>query len=147
MDTAEYRALVEGGVDTFTVEFHSDTKPAAKHASKRLRKVVTAVCMTGAQYRDLRVNKDTETGPLPWGTWLEGAEPFVIQHKGNDYARLYVIRHGVRAVYTVDGEVVTRDEYESYLTPSQRNAPRPNGGCITVKMSGVRLVGEPAFAH
>jgi len=147
MDTTDYLALVEGGIDTFTVEFHSDTKPAAKHASKRLRKVVTAVVMTGAEYKNLRVNKGIETGPLPWGTWMPDAEPFVVQHKGQDYARLYCIENGVRAVYTVDGEVVTRDEYESYLTPSQRSAKRPNGGCITVKMSGVRLVGEPAFAR
>ena len=145
MDTREYLELVEGGVGTFTVEFHSDTKPAAAHASRRLRKVVTAVCMTGTEYRNLRVNKDRETGELPWGTWMDGAEPFVIQHKGRDYARLYVIENGVRAVYTVDGEVVDRETYESYLTPSQRNAPRPNGGTITVKMDGVRSVGEPAF--
>jgi hypothetical protein len=146
MDTSEYLALVEGGTDHFTVEFHSDTKPAAAHKSKRLRKVVTAVVMTGASYADLRVNKGVETGPLPWGVWMDGAEPFVVQHKGNDYARLYVVEHGVKAIYTVDGEVVTRDEYNTYLTPSQVNASRPNGGCITVKMSGVRLVGEPAFA-
>jgi hypothetical protein len=146
MDTTEYLALVEGGTDHFTIEFHSDTKPAAAHKSKRLRKVVTAVCMTGASYANLRVNKGVETGPLPWGEWMDGAEPFVIQHKGNDYARLYVIENGVRAIYTVDGEVVHRDEYEALLTPSQRSAPRPKGGCITVKMDGIRLVGEPAFA-
>ncbi len=146
MDTTHYLDLVAGGTDHFTVEFHTDTKPAAAHKSKRLRKVVTAVCMTGADYANLRVNKDRETGALPWGVWMDGAEPFVIQHKGNDYARLYVMDHGVRAIYTVDGEVVTRDEYNGYLTPSQVNAPRPNGGTITVRMTGIRLVGEPAFA-
>ena len=145
MDTAEYLALVEGGIGTFTVEYHSDTKPAAAHASKRLRKVVSVLCMTGASYANLRVNKDKETGPLPWGSWMDGAEPFVIQHKGQDYARLYCVENGVRAIYTVDGEVVDRETYESFLTPSQRNAPRPVGGTITVKMGGIRLVGEPAF--
>ena len=147
MQTAEYLALVEGGIDTFTVEFHSDTKPAAAHKARRLRKVVTAVVMTGASYANLRVNKDRETGALPWGTWMPDAEPFVIQHKGQDYARLYVIENGVKAVYTVDGEVVDKDTYQSYLTPSQRGAARPNGGTITVKMDGIRLVGEPAFAR
>ena len=142
MDTKEYLALVEGGIDHFTVEFHSDTKPAAAHKARRLRKVVTAVCMTGASYADLRVNKDRETGPLPWGVWMDGAAPFVIQHKGQDYARLYVIDHGVTSIYTVDGEVVDRDTYNGYLTPSQANASRPNGGTITVKMSGIRLVGR-----
>ena len=145
MDTAEYLALVEGGIGNFTVEYHSDTKPAAAHASKRLRKVVSVLCMTGASFASLRANKDRETGPLPWGTWMDGAEPFVIQHKGKDYARLYCVENGVRAIYTVDGEVVDRETYESFLTPSQRNAPRPIGGTITVKMEGIRLVGEPAF--
>jgi hypothetical protein len=145
MNTEEYLRLVEGGIGTFTVEYHSDTKPAAAHRARNLRKVVSVLCMTGASYANLRVNKDRETGPLPWGVWMDGAEPFVIQHKGRDYARLYCVENGVRAVYTCDGEVVTRDEYESYLTPSQRNAPRPVGGTITVKMDGIRLVGEPAF--
>jgi hypothetical protein len=145
MDTQDYLDLVHGGVGTFTVEYHTDTKPAAAHRSRHLRKVVTCVAMTGASYANLRVNKDRETGPLPWGTWKQDAEPFVIEHKGNDYARLYCIENGVRAIYTVDGEVVDRDTYESFLTPSQRNAPRPVGGTITVKMEGIRLVGEPSF--
>jgi hypothetical protein len=147
MDTSTYLALVAGGVGTFTVEFHTDTKPAAAHKARRLRKVVTAVCMTGLDYANLRVNAGVETGALPWGEWMNGAEPFVIQHKGTDYARLYVIENGVKAVYTVDGEVVDKDTYQSYLTPSQRGAARPNGGTITVKMDGIRLVGEPAFAR
>lgn len=143
MDTAEYLALVEGGIDNFTIEFHSDPKPAAAHKAKRLRKVVTALCMTGAKYAELRVNRDRETGPLPWGEWH--IAPFVIEHKGQHYARLYVVDNGLRCVYTVDGEVVHRDEFNGYLTPSQANAGRPNGGTITVKMSGIRLVGEPSL--
>lgn len=143
MDTTEYLALVEGGVGTFTIEYHSDTRPAAAHRERRLRKVVTAICLTGLEYRNLRVNKGIETGPLPWGTWQ--TEPFVIEHKGQTYARLYCVENGVRAVYTCDGEVIDRSTYEGYLTPSQRSAPRPNGGCITVRMSGMRAVGEPSF--
>lgn len=147
MDTKDYMALVEGGLGHFTVEFHSDTKPAAAHKARRLRKIVTAVVMTGAEYANLRVNKGVVTGPLPWGVWAEGAEPFLIQHKGQDYARLYVVENGVSAVYTIDGEVVSRETYLSLLTPSQRDAKRPNGGTITVKMSGVRLVAEPSWSH
>ena len=99
--------------------------------------------MTGVEYANLRVNKERETGPLPWGTWK--VAPYVIEHKGQDYARLYCVDNSLRCVYTVDGEVVDRDTFNGYLTPSAANAPRPNGGTITVKMSGVRLVGEPSF--
>ena len=145
MDTTDYLALVEGGVGTFTVEFHSDPKPAAAHRERRLRKVTTALVMTGVEYANLHVNKSTETGPLPWGTWK--VAPYVIEHKGRDYARLYCVENGVRCVYTVDGEVVDRDTFNGFLTPSQANASRPRGGTITVKMEGVRLVGEPTFPH
>ena len=145
MLTSDYLALVHGGAGVFTVEFHTDTRLAAAHKARKLRKVVTAVCQTGLDYAALRVNKDRETGALPWGTWMDGAEPFIIQHKGQDYARLYVVENGVRAIYTVDGEVVDKATYESYLTPSQRSAPRPNGGTITVKVDGLRAVGEPSF--
>ncbi len=147
MDTQHYLDLVEGGVGNFSIEFHSDPKPAAKHASRRLRKVTTVLAMTGTEFRNLRENKDRETGSLPWGSWMPGAEPFVIQHRGRDYARLYCVDNSIRCIYTVDGEVVTRDEFNGYLTPSAANAKRPIGGCITVKMDGIRLVGEPAFNH
>jgi hypothetical protein len=143
VNTEDYLALVEGGVGHFTVEFHSDPKPAARHAARRLRKVSTAICMTGAEFSALRENKDRETGPLPWGTWK--VAPYVVEHRGQDYARLYVMDKGIRCIYTVDGEVVDRETFNGYLTPSAANASRPVGGCITVKMSGVRLVGEPAF--
>jgi hypothetical protein len=143
MDTQAYLDLVEGGAGHFTIEFHSDTKPAAKYSDRRLRKVTTALCMTGVEYENLRENKDRETGSLPWGTWK--VAPYVIEHRGQDYARLYCVDNGLRVIYTVDGEVVDRDTYLSYLTPSARNAKRPIGGTITVKMEGIRLVGEPSF--
>jgi len=38
---------------------------------------------------------------------------------------------------------VRRDKFLTYLTPSQRGAARPHAGCVTVKMDGVRLIGEP----
>jgi hypothetical protein len=144
MDTKDYLGLVEGGTEHFTVEFHSDPKPAAAHRARRLRKVSTALCMTGAKFADLRVNRGRETGPLPWGEWT--VAPYVIAHKGQEYARLYVVENGIRCIYTVDGEVVPRDEFQSYLTPSQRDAKRPLGGTITVKMSGLRAVGEPSLS-
>jgi hypothetical protein len=145
MDTQEYLDLVEGGVGNFTVEFHSDPKPAARHADKRLRKVTTALVMTGAEFSALRENKDRDTGPLPWGTWK--VAPYVVEHRGQDYARLYCVDNSLRCIYTVDGEVVDRETFNGYLTPSAAAAKRPVGGCITVKMEGIRLVGEPSFHH
>jgi hypothetical protein len=144
MTRADFLSIVNGGVGHFTIEWQTDPKPAAAHRARRLRKVTTALCMTGAEYAKLAVNKDTETGALPWGEWAE--YPYVVTHKGTDYGRVNTVANGVKSIWTVDGEVVDRKTFESYLTPSQRNAKRPNGGTLTIKLENLRLIGEPVFA-
>jgi hypothetical protein len=70
----------------------------------------------------------------------------VMSHKGREYARLNVVDGTIRTTYTVDGFDVERDAFLAYLTPSQREAKRPIGGTITVKMDGLHVVGNPALA-
>ena len=142
MDKAQYlKAINAPGVNMVGVEWTSEVRPAAAHKARVLRKVTTAVALTGVEYAGMSANNDRTTGPLPWGTWQ--MFPYVIEHKGTEYARLYTQDHSVRTIYTVDGLVVRRDEFLTYLTPSQRGAARPHAGCVTVKMSNVRLIGEP----
>lgn len=149
MNTNEFLAKVNGGVGHFNVEWQTEVKPAAAHTARSLRKVSSATCMTGAEYASLGVHavKDSdgiptgerhETGALPWGEW--NVYPFVVSHKGQDYARLYTVDGTVKSIYLVDGDIVDRDTFNSYLTPSAANAPRPKGGTITVKMSNMRVV-------
>lgn len=144
MDTQDYLDKVRGGLGHFGVEWSSEVRPAAKWRGHTLVKITTALCMTGAEYANLAVNADRETGPLPWGVWSEF--PFIITHKGKDYARLYTVDGTVRTTYWVDGFDVERAAFLAYLTPSQRGAARPHGGTCTVTMSNVRLVGDPALA-
>lgn len=140
MDRQTYLSAINaGGIDHTRVQWQSHVKPAAGFAGTNLRKVTSATVMTGAAYRDLAVNADRQTGELPWGTWAEF--PHIIAHKGKEYARLYVLDGTVRTVYFVDGEPTDRDTFNTYLTPSQRNAQRPNGGCITVALDNVKVIG------
>jgi hypothetical protein len=140
----DYLDKVRGGLGTFGVEWESTVAPAAKWKGHTLTKVTRAIVMTGAEYANLAENADRETGELPWGEWSEF--PFVITHKGTDYARLYCVDGTIRSTFYVDGLDVERSHFLSYLTPSARDAKRPTGGCITVKMGGLRLVGNPALA-
>ena len=141
MDRATYLAKINApGIGAFGVEWQTEVKPAAAHRTHTLRKVTTAMVMTGVEYKSLTVNVGVETGDLPWGTW--DVYPYVITHKGTDYFRLYTVDHTIKSIYLVDGDVVDRDTFNSYLTPSQANAKRPNGGTITVKASNLRLVGD-----
>jgi len=116
----------------------SDVKPAAAHKGVRLHKVTRATVRTGVDYANLAVNADREVGSLPWGQWA--VFPYIVTHKGQDYARLYVVDDSVRTTYFVDGHEVSRETFGEYLTPAARKARRPNGGTITVKCENLRIL-------
>lgn len=139
MDRKTYLDSINaGGIDHRRVQWQTEVKPAAAHRARSLRKATTALVMTGASYADLGVNANVQTGELPWGEWAEF--PHIITHKGKEYARLYVLDGTIQTVYMVDGDVVDRETFKGYLTPSQANAPAPNGGCITVTLDNVKVV-------
>ena len=134
----DYLAAVNRPGAYQAVEWASEVKPAAAHKGVRLSKVVRATVRTGIDYANLAVNDGVDTGSLPWGEWAEF--PYVVTHKGSDYARLYVADGSVRTAYFVDGAEVSREDFLAYLTPSARQARRPNGGTITVRLVSRRLL-------
>lgn len=145
MDTSTYLAAINAaGIDHRKVQWASTVKPAAAHKAHNLRKVTTALVMTGAAYdqigevSQMLEQEQREAGSLPWGEWSQF--PHIITHKDADYARLYVIDGTVKTVYMVDGDPVDRDTFNGYLTPSQRDAKRPVGGTVTVKMENIKIV-------
>ena len=46
------------------------------------------VIRLGVAFANMGINKDRETGGLPWGRWVEGLENLVIEHKGKYYLRI-----------------------------------------------------------
>lgn len=145
MDRKTYLDSINAdGIDHKRVTWQSDVKPAAAHRARSLRKVTTAMVMTGATYRDLAEVKvaaaesEKQSGALPWGEWE--VYPHIITHKGKDYARLYVVDGTIDTTFFVDGVVVAREVFLDYLTPSQRDAGRPMGGTITVTLDNVKVV-------
>jgi hypothetical protein len=145
MNVQDYLDAINAkGVNTVGVEWTTEVRPAAAHRAHTLTKVTTAVVMTGVEYANLAVNADTETGALPWGEWSQ--YPYVVTHKGNEYLRVNTVDGTLKTTYYVDGYDVDRDLFLSYLTPSQRDAKRPNGGTLTIKAENMRLVGSPALA-
>jgi hypothetical protein len=145
MDTNDYLDQINAqGLNVIGVEWQSEVKPAARWKGHTLVKVSTAIAQTGVDFSTLAENGDRETGALPWGEWKHF--PYVVEHKGTEYARLNLVDGTIRTQYFIDGMDVERQMFLTYLTPSQRESSRPVGGTITVKMGGVRLIGEPALA-
>jgi hypothetical protein len=134
----QWLAAVGGGINALQVEWTSTVRPAAAHKGVRLEKITRATVMTGVEYQALAANVGRETGHLPWGEWA--VYPWVITHKGQDYARLYTVDGSLSTTYLVEGRAVSRDTFGGYLTPAARDRKRPTGGTITVKMENLRVL-------
>ena len=135
-------AINAPGLSVVDVQWTTEVKPAAAHKAVSLSKITSAKAMVGAEYRALAENNARETGALPWGEWVEGLYPYVIEHKGREYARINTVDGTLRSVYLVDGSPVSRDEFAAYLTPSAREAmgKRPVGGTLTIKIENLRVM-------
>jgi hypothetical protein len=149
----------------------SNPTPAAafKKDGVILEKHTIAIVQAGVNYANLSAVKEGiangdrgEVGSLPFGEWyidpLTGKDwfPYVITHrpKGSDkdqlYFRLYpsnANNHIPKSVYYVNGEVVTKDVFATYLTaseakklltPSESDKPL----CFTIKADNIMGIPE-----
>jgi hypothetical protein len=132
-------------------EWETTVKPAAAHKARVLRKRTVAAVECGTAYGDLAEVKAGivagargEVQSLPWGEWA--AYPYIVTHKGREYVRFNLATAGIVSVtYTVDGAEVTREEFNSYLTPAAaRGGERPL--TITVPVENLRRIGEVTLA-
>ena len=118
----------------------SEKKPSKDHKGKELVKITRATVRAGIDYANLGTVRDGiasgergEVEPLPWGEWFKF--PYLIQHKGEIYVRLYPTAQA-RSTYKINGSEVSKGEFESCLPPSEResgNAP----ACFTVKARNI----------
>ena len=146
MERNEFLELVSGRKGQFmALEWTSTVKPAARYAKPGedhadLVKVSHAVTRTGIDFAAMSVNADREVGSLPWGTW--NTAPWIIEHHGKLYARIYALEGSVRTAYFVNGAEVDRETFAAYLTPSARKAMLEGkhglGGIMTVTLANLR---------
>lgn len=135
----------------------SEPKPAATHKGINLQKITEGVVRAGVDYSNLSAVKlavesgeRDPVGELPWGQWKldeQGVSmfPYVIEHKGTDYIRLYPSdgnNHRCVSTYYVDGVEVSKETFASYLTPSEakkildpKEEDRPL--CFTIKSDNI----------
>jgi hypothetical protein len=124
------------------VSFQTEKKPAAAHKGNTLQKFTTGVFRAGINFANLGSVKDAiangERGavqPLPWGEWQQF--PYVIKHKESFYLRLYPAKNAkVETTYLVNGQITTKADFDSYLTPSDAKSP-DKFECFTVKCENV----------
>ena len=110
-----------------SVSWKSSPKPKSEFKHLSLEKRTRAVVRAGIDYRNLSINKNRETEPLPWGQWKQF--PYVIEHNGKEYIRLYP-NNKPESDYFIDGKRVDREEFLSKLPESQKKKEAP--ACFVV---------------
>jgi hypothetical protein len=100
----------------------SPKKPAAAHKGVNLEKRSSGLFRAGIDFSHLGSVEDSirdgergEVGELPWGEWE--TFPYIIQHKGEQYVRLYPPS---KTVYYVEDREVVKATYD--MTPEHRRS-------------------------
>lgn len=111
-----------------------------KVGAPSIRKATVMTVRAGIEYDNMKVVKDkresgelpAENAGLPWGEWE--VYPYLIQHHGIRYARLYpMASSNTQVAYFMDGKERTFEEVEQYLLASEKR--KQKGDCITVKLA------------
>ena len=140
--------------------FKTEKKGAAAHKAVRLEKRTEGVFRAGLSFENLSSVKEAiengereEVGSLPFGRWER--YPYTILHTPAKttqeirYVRLYPTNNEnqrVKVQYLANGIEVSREQFASYLTPSERKEMLEGSKaveCFNVKHGNLLQLGEP----
>lgn len=86
----------------------------------------------------------SENAGLPWGEWVDGYFPYLIEHKGTYYVRLTPVygneANKQTAKYFRDGVEITRDEAKADCLASEFPATPSENHAMTVKFDSITEV-------
>lgn len=155
MDRETYLSIVKGirkGA-FYRLQWKRQEAPAARYkGSVVLEKDFSAVVRGGgidwSNFEAVKAEKgDAPTGPLPYGEYDDESDGTLIFTRDKVtgepskwYARVYINRV-VSAHYFVNGEEVSREEYEQYLIPSKRNKPATLGKIANITLDYITDAG------
>lgn len=138
---------------SLNVRLTSVVEPLAAHRGTIIDKVTEMTVISGVSFENRRdIREAIESGergavqPLAWGTWKQF--PFVIEHKGKDYLRLYLpskaqieagfFRPTVVKFYA-NGAEISREQAIT-LCGSKAQAKENEQGVMTCKAENLELL-------
>jgi hypothetical protein len=133
-----------------SLTIRSQSTPAAAHRNIKLEKIISNKYRAGIQFKNLKSVKESiesserdDVQPLRWGKWK--TYPYVIEHKGKEYVRLYPSTNsdtGMEITYLVNGKQVNKTEFNTYLKPCDRLKQGTTPECFFVALENILEVKE-----
>jgi len=123
-----------------------------KDCPLHIQKETCAYVRAGITYANLSTVKNGiaegtrgEVQSLPWGQWRDGFANYIIDHKGNEYVRLYPASFENLSKPTVqwyaDGKPTTFEAVESFLLASEKPKPEDEkADCFSVRADSILWV-------
>ena len=126
-----------------SVSFRSTKTPAKAFKGTVLEKVTAGTFRAGINFANLSSVKEGiatgergEVQSLPWGNWVKF--PYLIENKGETYIRLYPTNGcKVSSTFFVNGKEVSKEEFNSFLTPSDAKPSDKPLECFTIKATNL----------
>ena len=127
---------------------------AAKREGHNAYKVTTATVRYGINYSSQKAVQEkkaqaiasgatpSDYGTLSWGTWKKGYEGVVIEHKGQNYIRLYSTPNKAKSRYFVDGVEVNLDALKNsgLIQNSYFNKSNEKPLAMTIKAENIQEI-------
>jgi len=124
-----------------------------KDCALAIGKRTSAWVRSGIEFANLASVKDgvesgerESVGKLPWGQWREGFRPYIIDHKGAEYVRLYpstFANLGAEVEWTIGGQPASYAEVEPYLLASEKRKEEKEAvECFTLKAESIVSIGN-----
>lgn len=126
----------KGAFYAFRIRRKAKLRSAYKESD--LYKVTRTVARVGIPYKNPEGEVENEGNPLPWGTWVK--YPFLIQHRGKPYVRIYANAGQTRSSWFLDGKRVKLSEIQHMLLASETQARSiPKSGVLTMSVKAENL--------
>ena len=134
----------------FNVKWCSDIPMVAayKKMGHVAYKITAAQCRKGIEYaKQKSVIAKVDKGyvlahELPWGQWKEGYKGLLLEHKNEDYLRLYFGPNKTETKYYIDGIEYTYQELKdsNMILPSFFTKAHEKPDCISVKCKNIQEI-------
>ena len=109
---------------------------------KNMKAVKDKIALKVANGEITQAEIDALDHKLPWGAWKAGSEGLIIEHKGQNYVRLYSSPNKAKVRYFLDGVEVTYDALKNsgVVQPSYFNKSGEPMTAITLKAENIMVI-------